>query len=132
MNKEKGKPRTWLVEVLLEADKDIKDIVRFMYKREGSAMAREILKRFRKAKEDLRTLPERGRITPELRRINILAYRELQIPPYRMIYQISEPEDTVYIHVVVDGRRDLAELLLTRLLKADTEDEEEVPSKVRS
>lgn len=125
MTKGRGKPKTWLVEILPEADKDIKGIVRFIYRREGSAMAREILKRFRAAKEDLRTLPERGRVTPELRRINILDYRELQIPPYRMIYQISEPEDTVYIHVVVDGRRDLAELLQTRLLKPDWRDDED-------
>ncbi|MDR2892680.1 MAG: type II toxin-antitoxin system RelE/ParE family toxin [Deltaproteobacteria bacterium] len=124
MSKGKEKPRTWRVEILLEADKDITDIVNFIYNREGSAMAREILKRFRTAKENLQTFPERGRITPELRRINILEYRELQIPPYRMIYQISEPESTVYIHVVVDGRRDMAELLQARLLKPDMPDED--------
>ena len=119
-----GGVKTWKVDVLPEADKDIAGIVRFTYRREGSAMAREILKRFRKGKEQLRTLPERGRIIPELRAINILIYRELLIHPYRMMYQISEPEHTVFIHIVVDGRRDLTELLQARLLKPDLGDDE--------
>jgi toxin ParE1/3/4 len=125
MAKRKDSPKSWAIEILLEADRDITGIVRFIYDREGSATARGILKRFREAKEALRTLPERGRITPELLRINILTFRELQIAPYRMIYQISEPENTVFIHAVVDGRRDLAELLLTKLLKADWQDAED-------
>ncbi|MDL2291449.1 type II toxin-antitoxin system RelE/ParE family toxin [Desulfovibrio sp. OttesenSCG-928-F20] len=125
MAKSKGSTKTWKVEMLPEADKDVAGIIRFIYRREGSAMAREILKRFRKAKDQLRTLPERGRIVPELRRINILTFRELQIPPYRMMYQISEPENTVFIHIVVDGRRDLAELLQARLLKPDWRDDED-------
>ncbi|MDL2216357.1 type II toxin-antitoxin system RelE/ParE family toxin [Desulfovibrio sp. OttesenSCG-928-M14] len=125
MAKSKGSTKTWKVEMLPEADKDVAGIIRFIYRREGSGMAREILKRFRKAKDQLRTLPERGRIVPELRRINILTFRELQIPPYRMMYQISEPENTVFIHIVVDGRRDLAELLQARLLKPDWRDDED-------
>lgn len=124
MVKGEGAPKTWQVEVLPEADKDIAGIIRFTYRREGSAMTRGMLKRFRTAKEELRTLPERGRIVPELRSINILIYRELQIPPYRMMYQISEPENTVFIHIVVDGRRDLSELLQARLLKPDWRDDE--------
>lgn len=123
MAKGKAGTKIWKVETLPEADKDVAGIIRFIYKREGTAMAREILKRFRKAKEELRTLPERGRIVPELRRINILTFRELQIPPYRMMYQISEPENTVFIHIVVDGRRDLSELLQVRLLKPDWRDD---------
>lgn len=125
MGKDKGKPKNWKVVALPEADKDIAAIVRFIYKREGSTMARAILKQFREAKKKLCTLPERGRITPELRRINVLVFRELQIAPYRMIYQTSEPENTVFIHIVIDGRRDLAELLVTRLLKADGYEGEE-------
>ena len=119
MTKDDGLPKIWKVNTSPEADRDVASIIRFISDREGSAVARGILKQFREAKESLRTLPERGRVTPELRRINILAYRELQIKPYRLIYEISEPEDTVFIHVVIDGRRDLVELLVARLLKAD-------------
>jgi plasmid stabilization system protein ParE len=118
MAKGKAVTKTRKVETLPEADKDIAGIIRFIYRREGSAMARTILERFRKAKEDLHTLPVRGRIIPELLSINIQAYRELQIPPYRMMYQISEPDNTVFIHIVVDGRRDLSELLQARLAQA--------------
>ncbi len=125
MTTRKTGPKNWTVRTLLEAERDIAGIIRFIYDREGSVTARGVLKRFREAKEALRTLPERGRVTPELLRINILAFRELQIAPYRMIYQISEPENTVYIHAVVDGRRDLAELLLSKLLKAEWQNGEE-------
>jgi toxin ParE1/3/4 len=42
-------------------------------------------------------------------------FREIHFKPYRIIYQIVESD--VYIHAVLDGRRDLQELLEIRLLR---------------
>ena len=112
----KRKKTVWSVVNTKAADADIKGIVRFIARREGVSMGKTILDRFREAEKALKTMPERGRFPPELLEINIYSYRESVIGPYRMIYEVRETECTVYIHMVVDGRRDLPDLLAARLL----------------
>lgn len=117
MRKKTGGPQSWKVDNTLQADADIKKIVRFIMDREGPDMGEHILNMFDEAKKGLETLPGRGRIPPEMERINVFTYRECQISPYRMIYEISEPENRVYVHMVVDGRRDLPDIMTARLLR---------------
>lgn len=119
-----SKAFTWKVDLTKQAQKDIKAIVRFITNREGADMGQNILNEFQIAKESLRTLPDRGRIPPELERLNVLDFREHLITPYRMIYQISKVDSTVYVHLVVDGRRDLPEILETRLLRLNRDSED--------
>jgi toxin ParE1/3/4 len=79
-------------------------------------MAEAILEKFIQARDSLRLLPDRGRIPPELKRVNILSYREIQLHPYRIIYRIYDGAHAVHIHIVADGRRNFTELLKERLL----------------
>jgi toxin ParE1/3/4 len=74
------------------------------------------LKIFNKIKERVSKLyhfPERGRIVPELKNFGVLQYRELIIPPWRIIYRISE--DRVYVLSVIDSRQNVEDILLNRL-----------------
>lgn len=119
MPKKSSGSQTWMVDNTLQADADIKKIVRFIMDREGADMGEHILKKFEEAKNGLSSLPGRGRIPPEMERINVFTYRECQVPPYRIIYEISEPENRVYVHMVVDGRRDLPDVMTARLLQPD-------------
>ena len=64
----------------------------------------------------LRTLPARGRVVPELADLEITAYLELSVPPYRIIYRTEKSK--VFVHAVLDDRRDLRELLAERLLRS--------------
>lgn len=64
--------------------------------------------------EKLHTLPHRGRVVPELLAIDVNGYRELVEFPYRILYRIAK--DEVLVVAVLDGRRDLASILLARLL----------------
>ena len=64
--------------------------------------------------DSLQTLPERGRVVPELRTIGVLAYLEVQHKPWRMVYRIQARE--VWIMAVIDGRRNLVDLLFERLV----------------
>jgi toxin ParE1/3/4 len=57
--------------------------------------------------------PERGRVVPELRRVDVLNYRELIEKPWRIIYRFEV--SCVYVVAVLDGRRNLTSLLLERL-----------------
>ena len=59
--------------------------------------------------------PERGRIPPELERIGVYEYLEIHVKAYRIIYQIIDND--VFIHCILDGRRDLLELLEYRILR---------------
>jgi mRNA-degrading endonuclease RelE of RelBE toxin-antitoxin system len=74
------------------------------------------LQKFIQASESLRKLPDRGRIPPELERVSILSFREIQVKPYRIIYQVNKSAQAVYIHIVADGRRNFTELMKQRLL----------------
>lgn len=52
---------------------------------------------------------------PELERIGVTDYREVHFKPYRLIYQIIGKK--VFVHCVLDWRRDSQELLERRLLR---------------
>lgn len=60
--------------------------------------------------------PLRCRIIPELREVGVLDFRELIVHPYRIGFRIHG--QTVALLAVLDGRRDLGELLLRRILLA--------------
>jgi toxin ParE1/3/4 len=62
----------------------------------------------------LRTMPLRGRVVPELEHLQIRDYREIQIAPYRLIYRVAG--DRVLVLAVFDGRRNLEDVLLDRIL----------------
>ena len=62
----------------------------------------------------LDSLPERGRMVPELARFQVRHYRELVIAPYRLVYRVRD--DVVFILGLFDSRRNLEDILLRRLL----------------
>ena len=108
--------KAWQVAFTRRAEEDIKGLFAFIADRAGPDIAETILNRFIQARDSLRELPDRGRIPPELKRVNILSYREIQVSPYRVVYQVSKAAHEVHIHVVADGRRNFTELLKDRLL----------------
>lgn len=61
----------------------------------------------------LTTLPNRGRIVPELLDTGISQYREIINAPWRIVYRIETQR--VLVMAVLDSRRDLQVLLLNRL-----------------
>ena len=77
--------------------------------------AEKVITQFGVKADSLQTLPERGRVVPELRTIGVLAYLELIHKPWRMIYTIRGKE--VWIMAVVDARRQLADMLFERLAR---------------
>lgn len=113
-----GADQVWKVVATRLADKDILGIIAFIGEREGPEVAEAILEKLIQARDSLSKLPDRGRIPPEMKRISVLSYREIQAVPYRIVYQVNKAAHTVYIHMVADGRRNMAALLKERLLNA--------------
>lgn len=81
---------------------------------ESPTAAERTLDRLRAAASSLASMPRRGRIVPELARLHVEAYRELVVAPYRVVYRVAERR--VFVVAVLDGRRDLEHVLLSRLL----------------
>ena len=94
------------------AENDLKNIVEYIAD-DSPPNALKIFKRIKQKASSLNTLPERGRIVPELRDQGILQYREIVISPWRIQYRISEMN--VFVLSVLDSRRNIEDILLKRL-----------------
>jgi toxin ParE1/3/4 len=79
--------------------------------------AEQVFKKIRDKASSLYGFPERGRIVPELQAQGVRQYREVIIPPWRVVYRISER--SVYVLCVLDSRQNIEDILLQRL--ADSE-----------
>ena len=95
------------------AECDLKDIIEYI-SIDNPQNALKILKKIKQKASELYTLPERGRIVPELQDQGILQYRELVIPPWRLIYRISERK--VFVLSLLDSRRNVEDILLKRFV----------------
>jgi len=98
-----------------DAEKDLLEIYRYVALNDSPEKAEKLLGHLEQTILKLETLPDRGHYPPELERIGIHEYQEVFFKPYRIVYQIMESE--VFIHCVLDGRRDLQDLLQNRVLR---------------
>ncbi len=93
---------------------DLQDIVRYLGI-ESVGPARKQYRRIKESAKKLEQFPEAGRVVPELERESILKYRELVIHPWRLMYRIRGGE--VLVLALIDGRRNIEDLLLARSLR---------------
>lgn len=103
------------VHVVRDAEEDMVQIWRYVASAGSPGNAGKLLDEFEHAITSLENMPERGHIPPELKRVSVHAYREIHVKIYRIIYQIIGAD--VFVHCVLDGRRDLQDLLQERLLR---------------
>lgn len=107
--------RKYRVHVLAEAEEDLFEIYRYIATNDAPARADYVLDQLEELCAKLASLPRRGHAPPELERIGVSDFREVHFKPYRVIYQIISRD--VYVHAVLDGRRNLQALLELRLLR---------------
>jgi toxin ParE1/3/4 len=96
------------------AEADLLGIVEYIAG-DNPRAALKVLGKIKASTARLHHSPKRGRVVPELLRHGISRYREIVIKPWRVFYRIEEQR--VYVVSVVDGRRNVEDLLLERLLK---------------
>ena len=94
---------------------DLEEIISYIAA-EAPLNAAGVLDRLEARAGELAELPLRGRVVPELHWHGISSYRELLEPPWRIVYRVAKRQ--VVVLAVLDGRRRLDELLLTRLLRS--------------
>jgi toxin ParE1/3/4 len=96
------------------AKRDLEEIIGFIASEDAEA-AHAIAGRLERRCARLAQLPERGRIVPELRAVDVYVYRELIERPWRIVYRYEKGR--VYVMAVLDARRNLVSLLLERLAR---------------
>ena len=94
---------------------DVGHILEYIAVRDGLTAATRIHTKLIERINALVTTPSMCRVVPELRSLGVTAYRELFVAPYRIFFRLGQK--TVSIVGVLDGRRDLEELLLERVLE---------------
>ena len=104
------------VYLISDAEEDIFEIYHYILRHDSPEKADAVFNKLQEACSSLETMAMRGHVPPELDRISVREYREIHLKPYRIIYSIVAKQ--VFIHCVLDGRRDLDDLLQSRLLRS--------------
>lgn len=110
--------KRYQVRLAEDAERDLIDIFRYVSVHDSAEKATYLLGQLESLCSRLATLPRRGHVPPELGRVGVTAYREVHFKPYRVIYEVIG--QNVFIHCILDGRRDMQSLLQRRLLRHTT------------
>ena len=94
-----------------QAKLDLKEIFLYVAVNDNIQSANKLLDSLEETCSKL----ERGHIPPELKPTGIKKYLEIHYKPYRIIYEIEKK--IIYIHCVIDGRRNIQEILSNRFLR---------------
>ena len=105
--------RTYKIIITDNAEQDLNEIVLYIAQRDIQ-IALNIFEKLQARIFSLRTFPEKGRIVPELNDHNIFQYHEIIDNPWRIIYKIEN--DQVFVMTVLDGRRNIEDILLKKLI----------------
>jgi len=101
--------------IVADAEEDLFEIYEYMALHISGEKATALMEKIKFQCEKLSGFPNRGHTPPELERIGVHEFLEIYHKPYRIIYQVIEKN--VYVHCILDSRRDLEELLHRRLLR---------------
>lgn len=106
---------TYRVMMADDAVADLFDIYRHLATTSTPRRAMLVLEHLERAATELEENPGRGHVPEELLAFGVTEFLEVDVKPYRLIYRIGKRR--VYIHCVLDGRRDLERLLQERVLR---------------
>ena len=103
------------VVILESAEHDLKELRSYIVKNFSVKTWQNTYDKIKAVIRSLKTFPYTGSIPEELEKLNLSQYRQVISGMNRIIYEVRQ--DTIYIHIIVDGRRDLTSLLTRRLLR---------------
>ena len=106
--------KQFTVEFTREAEEDLEAIHAYVLEYRSVEQADALIEQLVRVAVSLETFPMRGAVPKELKLLARERYRQIQSPPYRLMYRVIETR--VFVSLIVDGRRDLPELLARRLL----------------
>ena len=107
--------KRYRVRLTEDAEQDLIDIYHYIALYDSVENADYVLNQLEALCSRLTELPKRGHVPPELNRIGVSNYREVNFKPYRVIYEVVR--QGVFVHCILDGRRDIPSLLERRLIR---------------
>jgi len=106
---------TFTVRLSEEAEWDIFEITRYVAQNDSLEKGYNLVDQIMEKCISLAVEPQRGHIPPEFSILSIKSHLQIHFKPYRIIYRIDGR--TVWIDCVIDGRRDLDDLLQRRFIR---------------
>ncbi len=103
------------VVILESAEQDLKELRAYILKNFSTDTWSTTYAKIKEAIRNLQNLPQTGSIPDEIEKLNLTQYRQVLSGMNRVIYEVRQ--DVIYIHIVVDTRRDMNALLTRRLLR---------------
>lgn len=101
--------------ILASAELDLQDLRAYIVKDFSAATWQKTFKQIKASIRNLASFPLLGSVPDELQTLNLTQYRQVLSGQNRIIYEVRQ--DTIYVHLVVDSRRDLLSFLLRRLVR---------------
>jgi len=97
------------------AEHDLKDLRSYVVKNFSTVVWHGNYAKLKESIRNLKTFLLAGGIPDELAKLNLSQYRQVVSGQNRIIYEVRQ--DSIYIHMIVDVRRDMHALLTRRLLR---------------
>jgi len=110
--------KKFLIKWASPARDDINEIIDFIAEK-NKIYSIKVLNKIKENVEKLRTFPSLYRIVPELEKYGYFIYREIIVDYWRIIYKVEN--NYVFIMLVIDGRRNLEDILLKIILLREDE-----------
>jgi plasmid stabilization system protein ParE len=101
---------------LASAEEDLKELRRYVVNSFGQAAWQETSRKIKDSVLTIQSAPFSGSIPDELADLGLLQYRQMISGMNRIVYEVRD--ETIYVHIVCDTRRDMRTLLSRRLLRA--------------
>jgi len=103
------------VVILESAEADLHGLRRYLVKNFSLGTWQTTFGKIKESIRNLAAFPYLGATPPELEALHLTQYRQLLSGMNRIICKVRE--ETVYIHIVVDSRRDIKAFLMQRLVR---------------
>ncbi|MDO8262172.1 MAG: type II toxin-antitoxin system RelE/ParE family toxin [Gallionella sp.] len=103
------------VVILASAEHDLKELRSYIVKNFSQDTWHKTYGKLKESIRNLASFPHLGSIPEELETLNLSQYRQILSGMNRIIYETRQ--DTVYIHIIVDARRDMKSFLMRRLVR---------------
>jgi plasmid stabilization system protein ParE len=105
------------VVILDSAEKDLKELKAYVIKNFSLEVWQNTFGEIKEAIRNLQRFLQAGFIPDEIAKLNLTQYRQVLSGMNRITYEVRQ--DSIYVHVIADARRDMNSLLTRRLLRSD-------------
>ena len=103
--------------ILESAELDLQELRSYILKHFSLKTWQDTYNCLKETIRNLQVFPQAGSLPEEIEKLNLSQYRQVISGMNRIIYEVRQ--ETIYIHIIVDVRRDMKALLTRRLLRVN-------------